>query len=176
MQLCNLCTYAPINLCTYAPIHLYTYICTGSQGPYTYAPTHLYAYTCTGTPADARHEAGRTALMLAANNGRLDLCTLLLDAGASASAVDNEGSSPLHACCLDLHLAAERDEAELDSNPAACVALLLARGAHVGARETNGATALAHCERQRKAHAVADACAVLLEEWEGSKALEVTCL
>ena len=54
----------------------------------------LEAVLESGTPPDARHEQGRTALMLAANNGRLDLCKLLLDAGASASATDSEGCTP----------------------------------------------------------------------------------
>lgn len=47
----------------------------------------LEAVLATGAPPDARHEQGRTALMLAANNGRLDLCTMLLDAGARCACV-----------------------------------------------------------------------------------------
>ena len=129
-----------------------------------------------GTPVDARHENGRTALMLSANNGRLDLCTLLLDAGASAAAVDGEGASALHACCHDLHLAGERAEAGVESNPAACVALLLTRGANVAARSVSGETALSLCDKHRTAHAAAEACATLLQEWQDSKTLEVTRL
>lgn len=129
-----------------------------------------------GAPVDARHENGRTALMLAANNGRLDLCTLLLDAGASAAAVDGEGASALHACCHDLHLAEERAEAGVESNPAACVALLLTRGANFGARSSSGATALSLCEEHRAVHVAAEACATLLQEWQDSKTLEVTRL
>ena len=130
-----------------------------------------------GTPVDARHEQGRTALMLAANNGRVDLCTMLLDAGASAAAVDGEGSNALHACCIDLNLAAERAEAGLDCNPAAVVALLLTRGAPVDAMTADGMTALGCCERHvREGHEAAAACAALLEDWAQSKVLEVTRL
>ena len=66
-----------------------------------------------GAPPDCRHEGGRTALMLAANEGRLDLCTALLDAGASAACTDGRGMTPLHAACVDLALAVEREEASL---------------------------------------------------------------
>ena len=44
-----------------------------------------------GAPVDARHESGRTALMLASNNGRVDLCRVLIDAGADVNSVDGRG-------------------------------------------------------------------------------------
>ena len=54
----------------------------------------LQAMLESGTPVDARHEDGRTALMLAANNGRLDLCSMLLDAMADAPAVRGFHAAP----------------------------------------------------------------------------------
>ena len=138
--------------------------------------TLLQAMLDSGTPVDARHEQGRTALMLAANNGRLDLCSMLLDAGANPAAADGEGSTALHACCIDLNLAAERAEAGLECDPAGVVALLLTRGAPVNATTGDGMTALGYCESHRKDHGAAAACAGVLEEWAASKVLEVTRL
>ena len=53
-------------------------------------------------------EQGRTALMLAANNGRADLCARLLDAGARAASADGAGLTALHSACVDLGLVAEK--------------------------------------------------------------------
>ena len=103
----------------------------------------------TGAPVDARHETGRTALMLAANQGRLDLCTLLLDAGARADAIDAEGRTALHACCIDLALAGARVEEGFKCDPAGVAALLLARGAPAEARAADGSTARTLCESHR---------------------------
>lgn len=38
----------------------------------------------------------KTCLQVAAHQGQRDLCTLLLDAGASLRAVDEDGDTPLH--------------------------------------------------------------------------------
>ena len=94
----------------------------------------------------------------------------------SAAAVDGEGCTALHACCIDLNLAAERAEAGLDCHPAAVVALLLTRGCPVLAASNDGTTALGHCETHKGRHAAAAACADLLEEWASSKVLESTRL
>lgn len=119
---------------------------------------------CEGTvaPADARHEVGRTALMLAANNGRLDMCTVLLEAGASPVAADSAGYTPLHTACLDLQLVAERQEAGMDCEPGQVVALLLAHGADPTLRSAEGLTAFDLCECESADHEAASACALLL--------------
>ena len=129
-----------------------------------------------GAPADARHEAGGTALMLAANNGRVDLCTILLDAGASASAVDGEGRTALHALCIDLPLAEERAAEGLACDPVAVCTLLLKRGTPAEACTADGCTAMTFCEKSRGEHACAEAVALLLEDWLSSKTLAVTRL
>ena len=46
--------------------------------------------------------------MLAANNGRADLCARLLDAGARAASTDGAGLTALHSACVDLALVAEK--------------------------------------------------------------------
>ena len=116
-----------------------------------------------GTPPDARHEAGRTALMLAANNGRVDLCSLLLDAGANAASTDGSGITPLICACLDLGLAKEREDAGLRCDPPGVVALLLQHGALVSTTARDGTTALAHCRRHGELEC-AQACVRMLEE------------
>jgi len=47
---------------------------------------------------DARAPGGgrKTCLQVAAHQGQHELCTLLLDAGASLRAVDEDGDTPLH--------------------------------------------------------------------------------
>ena len=83
--------------------------------------------------------------MLAANNGRLDLCALLLDAGARVESTDGAGFTPLICACVDLGLAAEREEASLGCDPVGVVRLLLERGAVANASTDDGVTALALC-------------------------------
>lgn len=116
-----------------------------------------------GTPADALCESGRTALALAANYGRFDLCALLSDAGANARATDGAGLTPLHSAMADLGLAAEREAAGQDCDPPAVCALLLAKGAPVDAVALDGTTALALCERQSE-HECAEFCAGLIQD------------
>ena len=107
-------------------------------------------------------EQGRTALMLAANNGRADLCAHLLDAGARAASTDGAGLTALHSACVDLSLVAEKVEEGIVCDPAAVVALLLAHGAPAVAETVDGQTALSLCLEQAQ-HVCARACADLLE-------------
>lgn len=48
-----------------------------------------------GTPVDARDDDGRTALMVAAAHGHLDVVRVLLDAGADVNAQTDEGLNVL---------------------------------------------------------------------------------
>ena len=120
----------------------------------------LHVILRSGVPPDCRHEAGRTALMLAANTGRVDLCTRLLNAGASAACTDGEGRTALHAACVDLALADEREEAGMASDPPGVVSLLLARGRR--SRRAIGA-ALALAAPLRGDHRAAEEVCRLLE-------------
>ena len=82
--------------------------------------------------ADARAElleVRLTALHLAANNGKLDIVTALLDAGADVNAVTNDGKTALMA-------AASRSDGGAD-----IVELLLKRGAKRDCVDAEGKTA-----------------------------------
>ena len=57
--------------------------------------------------------------------------------------------TPLMAACVDLALAAEREEASLSGDPVAVVTLLLERGAPLDAVSAEGATALSLCSSSR---------------------------
>lgn len=104
---------------------------------------------CAPTP-DLADSTGVTLLHTAAAKNDLAVCTLLLQRGASASAVDKvvtgecswclidqpatqDDSTPLHACC-----SLQGDHADL-------VELLLSHGAPVNAVDKQGMTALHHC-------------------------------
>ena len=123
----------------------------------------LSALLASGVPPDCRHEGSRTALMLAANEGRADLCERLLAAGANAACTDGRGLTALHAVCVDLCLANEREEANLMTDPPAVVSLLLAHGVPLEATDCEGKTALDLCADHRHEHQVAETVAGLLE-------------
>lgn len=94
-----------------------------------------------GTPPDVRNsDNGATPLMTAANNGRADLCELLLDAGASVSASDQRGFQPLHCACAGMEDMVGREQ-EFE----AVFALLLARGAPPSQANGDGMTPLMYC-------------------------------
>ena len=61
------------------------------------APTAAAAAAAAASPIDARDIDGRTALMLAVLQGRLDAVTDLLRRGADPNAADNSGVTPLQA-------------------------------------------------------------------------------
>ena len=94
-----------------------------------------------GPPADVRKRDGCTALMTAANCGRVDLCALLLAAGASARATDARGFTALHTALVVLYdkWAEEREEV---------IILLLEHGAAVNAANHVGMTPLMYCAQQ----------------------------
>lgn len=123
-----------------------------------------------------RAGSGTTYVGLVALADSVSACGRLSCGGASAAAVDGEGGTALHACCIDLNLSTERAEAGLDCNPPAVVALLLARGCPVQSASNDGMTALDHCESHKGRHAAAEACAAVLEQWATSAVLESTRL
>ncbi len=73
-----------------------------------------------GAEIDARNENGKTALWVAAANGRSDFCSLLLERGANIDVLDTNGYTPLMGACHN----SERDQSNT-------VALLLEKGADV---------------------------------------------
>ncbi|XP_034951738.1 E3 ubiquitin-protein ligase MIB2 [Chelonus insularis] len=70
----------------------------------------------------------KTFLQVAAHQGNRELCVLLLDAGASLRAVDEDGDPPLHYAAF--------------GNQAGVMELLLSRGAPIDAVNNSGCTAL----------------------------------
>ena len=73
---------------------------------------------------DGGRENGWTCLMIAAENGHLDICRLLIDKGAQVTAKNRGGWTPLHC-------AARKGHVEI-------VCLLCDHGADVEARTING--------------------------------------
>lgn len=123
---------------------------TTDRGRSSYGVKLLRMLLDAGTPPDARSVTGKTPLMTAAHKGRADICMLLLKAGASASATDPEGFTPLHTACVDL--AGEDDSADhvasLVADHEAVVAMLLQHGADVNAQNAGGMNALMYCAQQ----------------------------
>ncbi|KAK0078776.1 hypothetical protein PV325_002110, partial [Microctonus aethiopoides] len=70
----------------------------------------------------------KTCLQVAAHQGNRELCILLLDAGASLRAIDEDGDPPLHYAAF--------------GNQAGVMELLLNRGAPIDAINNSGCTAL----------------------------------
>jgi ankyrin repeat protein len=86
------------------------------------------AFLSAGTKLDMLDKEGRTALVLAAQQNNVSLCSLLLARGANPDLVDSQKQSPLHAACAA-------------GAPDAIVALLLG-GAAVDLRDNAGRTPL----------------------------------
>jgi ankyrin repeat protein/truncated hemoglobin YjbI len=97
-----------------------------------------------GASLDDRGRYGLTALHYAVRGGKLPLIKLLLERGAQANALDENGLTPL------LHLSKTRSKAD----PIPVMELLVARGASVDARDENQGTLLMYFARQGKAEPV----------------------
>ena len=96
--------------------------------------------TMTGTPDAASTVPEGYRLYNAANKGRFDELTQLLDAGAAASWKDSSGFSPLMIAATNGH---ER-----------CCQLLLERGADADASDISGLTALHMAAQHGRDHCV----------------------
>ena len=92
------------------------------------------------TPPDVRNTNGATPLMTVANKGRADLCTMLLEAGASVSATDHRGFLPLHCACAGME-----DMLGREQEYAAVFAQLLDHGASPSQVNDEGMTPLMYC-------------------------------
>jgi ankyrin repeat protein/truncated hemoglobin YjbI len=97
-----------------------------------------------GASLDDRGRYGLTALHYAVRGGKLPLIKFLLERGASAGALDDDGLTPL------LHLSRTRSKAD----PIPVMELLAASGADVDARDENQGTMLMHFARRGNAAAV----------------------
>jgi ankyrin repeat protein/truncated hemoglobin YjbI len=97
-----------------------------------------------GARLDDRARSGLTALHYAVRGGKLPLIKLLLERGADANALDEDGLTPL------LHLSKTRSKAD----PIPVLELLLARGANLDARDASQGTLLMYFARQGKAEPV----------------------
>ncbi len=94
-----------------------------------------------GASLDDRGRFGLTALHYAVRGGKLPLIQLLLDRGAKANVLDEDGLTPL------LHLSKTRSKAD----PIPVMELLAAGGADLDARDQTQGTLLMYFARQGKA-------------------------
>jgi ankyrin repeat protein/truncated hemoglobin YjbI len=97
-----------------------------------------------GASVDDRGRYGLTALHYAVRGGKLPLIKLLLERGARANALDDDGLTPL------LHLSKTRSKAD----PIPVMKLLVASGADVDARDESQGTLLMCFARRGVAEAV----------------------
>jgi ankyrin repeat protein len=97
-----------------------------------------------GAGVDDRGRYGLTALHYAVRGGKLPLIKLLLERGAQADALDEDGLTPL------LHLSRTRSKAD----PVPVLELLAASGADVDARDETQGTLLMYFARRGHAGAV----------------------
>ncbi len=97
-----------------------------------------------GASVDDRGRHGLTALHYAVRGCKVPLIKLLLERGAKANALDENGLTPL------LHLSKTRSKAD----PIPVMELLVANGAIVDARDENQGTLLMHFAKHGKAEAV----------------------
>jgi hypothetical protein len=97
-----------------------------------------------GASLDDRGRYGLTALHYAVRGGKLPLIRLLLERGAPADALDEDGLTPL------LHLSKTRSRAD----PVPVMELLVASGANTDARDETQGTLLMHFARRGHAGAV----------------------
>jgi ankyrin repeat protein/truncated hemoglobin YjbI len=97
-----------------------------------------------GANVEDRGRFGLTALHYAVRGGKLPLIKLLLERGAKADALDENGLTPL------LHLSKTRSKAD----PIPVMELLAASGADVDARDENQGTLLMYFARRGNANAV----------------------
>src|SRR5262249_26101815 len=97
-----------------------------------------------GACIDDRGRSGLTALHYAVRGGKLPLIELLLERGAQANALDENGLTPL------LHLSKTPSQAD----PIPVMELLAASGANVDARDEKQGTLLMYFARQGKAEPV----------------------
>jgi ankyrin repeat protein/truncated hemoglobin YjbI len=97
-----------------------------------------------GASLDDRGRYGLTALHYAVRGGKLQLIELLLERGARADALDEDGLTPL------LHLSKTRAKAD----PVPVMKRLVASGANIDARDETQGTLLMHFARRGHAGAV----------------------
>jgi len=111
-----------------------------------------------GTAVDASNFRGRSALHFAATAANKSMLQLLLDSGAFVGVSDCDGASALHCAAVSHGLNGSQvtppDASVVERDVVECIALLVARGALVNARDSAGDTPLHWAARESNASGV----------------------
>lgn len=115
---------------------------------------------------DVRNSANLTPLHLAAHQGYLDTVQILLKHGASLSAIDEDGDTPLHVALmghrdgqdplLQLFGLSRRASLQEDNERCKVACMLIEKGANVGATNSRNRTPLQVCRSDRVRNAVSN--------------------
>ncbi len=118
------------------------YACRGDKGEH---PEDVQRLLALGADIDVRNYKGKTALHCAAKAGFLKVINLLIEAGTTVDAADNNGETPLFEAIRSTIKNGEKQRAALEA--------LLVKGANPNLKNRKGLTTLQVAKQMRRADA-----------------------